>query len=90
LISSTNTDSLDRPLSRDITLWVYCNLNWRNRFVNNFVYILAVQRCFFLLLELWEVESILGPRGTAAMYWPIVPVPVDCEDGDFGGMCKGV
>jgi hypothetical protein len=27
LISSTNTDSLDRPLSRDITLWVYCNLN---------------------------------------------------------------
>jgi hypothetical protein len=26
------------------------------------------------------------PRGTAAMYWPIVPVPGDCEDGEVGGM----
>jgi hypothetical protein len=32
------------------------------------------------------VESILGPRGTAAMYWPIVPAPGDCEDGEVGGM----
>jgi hypothetical protein len=24
------------------------------------------------------------PRGTAAMYWPIVPVPGDCEDGEVG------
>jgi hypothetical protein len=39
--------------------------------------------CFFLL-ELWEVESLLGPRGTAAMYWPIVPVPGDSEDGEVG------
>jgi hypothetical protein len=35
------------------------------------------------------VESILGPRGTAAMDWPIVPVPGDCEDGDVGGMKCG-
>jgi hypothetical protein len=26
------------------------------------------------------------PRGTATMYWPIVPVPGDCEDGEVGGM----
>jgi hypothetical protein len=26
------------------------------------------------------------PRGTAAMYWPIVPAPGDCEDGEVGGM----
>jgi hypothetical protein len=32
------------------------------------------------------VESILGPRGTAATYWPIVPVPADCEDGEVSGM----
>jgi hypothetical protein len=35
------------------------------------------------------VESILGPRGTAAMYWPIVPVPGDCDDGEVDGMKYG-
>jgi hypothetical protein len=35
------------------------------------------------------MESILGPRGTAAMYWPIVPVPGDCEDGEVGGIKYG-
>jgi hypothetical protein len=28
----------------------------------------------------------LGPRGTAAITRPIVPVPGDCEDGEVGGM----
>jgi hypothetical protein len=32
---------------------------------------------------------MLGPRGTAAMYWPIVPVPGDCEDGEVGRMKCG-
>jgi hypothetical protein len=32
------------------------------------------------------VESKLGPLGTAAIYWPIVPAPGDCEDGEFGGI----
>jgi hypothetical protein len=41
----------------------------------------------FFLLELWEVESKLGPRGTAAMYWPIVPVPGDCEHCEDGEVC---
>jgi hypothetical protein len=31
------------------------------------------------------VESKLGPLGTSATYWPIVPAPGDCEDGEFGG-----
>jgi hypothetical protein len=32
------------------------------------------------------VESKLGPLGTSAIYWPIVPAPGDCQDGEFGGM----
>jgi hypothetical protein len=34
----------------------------------------------------WGVESKLDPLGTSAIYWPIVPAPGDCEDGEFGGM----
>jgi hypothetical protein len=32
------------------------------------------------------VESKLGPLGTSATYWPIVPAPGDFEDGEFGGI----
>jgi hypothetical protein len=32
------------------------------------------------------MESKLGPLGTSATYWPIVPAPGDCEDGEFGGI----
>jgi hypothetical protein len=32
------------------------------------------------------VESKLGPLGTSATHWPIVPAPGDCENGEFGGM----
>jgi hypothetical protein len=32
------------------------------------------------------VESKLGPLGTSATYWPIVPGPGDCENGEFGGI----
>jgi hypothetical protein len=32
------------------------------------------------------VESKLGPLGTSAIYWPIVPAPRDCEDEEYGGM----
>jgi hypothetical protein len=28
----------------------------------------------------------LDPLGTAATYMPIVPAPVDYDDGEFGGM----
>jgi hypothetical protein len=35
------------------------------------------------------VTSKLGPLGMSAIYWPIVPVPGDCEDGEFGGMKIG-
>jgi hypothetical protein len=33
----------------------------------------------------------LGPLGTSATSWPIVPAPGDYEGGEFGGMmiCKG-
>jgi hypothetical protein len=35
------------------------------------------------------VESILGPLGTAATYWPVVPAPGDGEVGEFAGMKIG-
>jgi hypothetical protein len=35
------------------------------------------------------VESILGPLGTSATEWPIVPAPDDYDDGEFGGMKIG-
>jgi hypothetical protein len=31
----------------------------------------------------------MGPPGTSATNWNIVPVPSDCEDGEFGGMKIG-
>jgi hypothetical protein len=31
----------------------------------------------------------LGPLGTSATKWPIVHVPGDYEDGEFGGMMIG-
>jgi hypothetical protein len=35
------------------------------------------------------MESKLGPLGTSATNWSIVPVPGDCEDGEFSGMKIG-
>jgi hypothetical protein len=32
------------------------------------------------------VESKLGPLGTSATNWPIVPAPGDCEEGEVGEM----
>jgi hypothetical protein len=40
----------------------------------------------FFNLHSGGLESKLGPLGTSAIYWPIVPAPGDCEDGEFGGM----
>jgi hypothetical protein len=31
-------------------------------------------------------ESKLGPLGTLATEWPIVPAPGDYDDGEIGGM----
>jgi hypothetical protein len=31
---------------------------------------------------------MLGPRGTATITWPLVPVPGDCEDGEVGWQGK--
>jgi hypothetical protein len=31
----------------------------------------------------------LGPLGTSATNWPIVPAPGDYEDGEFGGLVVG-
>jgi hypothetical protein len=35
------------------------------------------------------LESKLGPLGTSATEWPIVPAPGDYDDGEFGGMKTG-
>jgi hypothetical protein len=31
----------------------------------------------------------MGPLGTSATEWPIVPAPGDYDDGEFGGMTIG-
>jgi hypothetical protein len=31
----------------------------------------------------------LGPLGTSVRNWPIIPVPGDCGDGEFGGIMIG-
>jgi hypothetical protein len=49
----------------------------------------VVQVIFFLIRIVGGGVHIGSPRGTAAMYWPIVPVPGDCEDGEVGGMKCG-
>jgi hypothetical protein len=46
---------------------------------------LVMRGCFETFLHSGGVESKLGPLGTTAIYWPIVPAPGDC-DGEFGGM----
>jgi hypothetical protein len=51
---------------------------WENRPTSSFFFVF-----FFGIVG---VESNLGPLGTSATYWPIVPAPGDCEDGEFGGM----
>jgi hypothetical protein len=35
------------------------------------------------------VEPKLGPLGTSATNWPIIPAAGDCEDGEFGRMKIG-
>jgi hypothetical protein len=35
------------------------------------------------------VESRLGPLGTSATEWPLVPAPDDYDDREFGGMKIG-
>jgi hypothetical protein len=35
------------------------------------------------------MESKLGPLGTSATEWPIVPAPGYYDDGEFGGMKIG-
>jgi hypothetical protein len=47
------------------------------------------KQLFFFNSHSWGVESKLGPLGTSATEWPIVPALGDYEDGEFGGMKIG-
>jgi hypothetical protein len=66
----------------------------RYRVCSSKIIIACICKCFkLLLLLLFFFIRIVGggvhircSRGTAAMYWPIVPVPGDCEDGEVRGM----
>jgi hypothetical protein len=44
---------------------------------------------YFLIRIVGGGVHIGCPRGTVAMYWPIAPVPGDCEYGEVGGMKCG-
>jgi hypothetical protein len=41
---------------------------------------------FFIVIRIVGVGAQLGPLGTSATDWPIVPAPGDYDDGEFGGM----
>jgi hypothetical protein len=43
---------------------------------------------FYVFEYFGGVESILDPLGTAAIYWPIVTAPGDCEDGEVSSRRK--
>jgi hypothetical protein len=43
----------------------------------------------FFLIRLVGGGVQLGPLGTAAAKWPIMPAPGDYDDGEFGGMIIG-
>jgi hypothetical protein len=42
-----------------------------------------------MCFALWGVESNLGPLGTSATEWPIVPAPGDYDNGEISGMKMG-
>jgi hypothetical protein len=44
---------------------------------------------FFLNSHSGGWSPQLGPFGTSAADWPIVPAPGDYDDGEFGGMKIG-
>jgi hypothetical protein len=44
---------------------------------------------YIFLIRLVGCGVQLGPLDTAATDWPIVPAPVDYDDGEFGGMKIG-
>jgi hypothetical protein len=50
---------------------------------------ILIKQHFFLIRIVGGGVHIGCPRGTAVMYWPIVPVPGYCEDGEVGGMKCG-
>jgi hypothetical protein len=51
--------------------------------------VVVLYRFFFLNSHIGGVESKLGPLGTSAIEWPIVPVQGDYDDGEFGGIKIG-
>jgi hypothetical protein len=50
---------------------------------------IQVKSVFFLNSHSEGVESKLGPLGTSATEWTILPAPGDYDDGEFGGMKIG-
>jgi hypothetical protein len=43
----------------------------------------------FFLIRIKGGGIQMGPLGTSATEWPIVPAPGDYDDGEFGGMKIG-
>jgi hypothetical protein len=43
----------------------------------------------FCLIRIVGGEVQMGPTGTSAIDWPIVPAPGDYKNGEFGGMMIG-
>jgi hypothetical protein len=52
-------------------------------------YVRKTDKCSVLKIRLVGDGFQLGPLGTSATNWPIVPGPGDYDDGEFGGMLIG-
>jgi hypothetical protein len=68
-------------------------------YCNNFIINVVLLRAFMLISSFYFLNFFiirlvgggvqLGPLGTEATDWPIVPAPGDYDDGEFGGMKIG-
>jgi hypothetical protein len=60
-----------------------------NFYFKYFRRVVVTPDAFFFNSHIGGVESKMGPLGTSATEWPIVPAPGDYDEGEFGGMNIG-
>jgi hypothetical protein len=51
---------------------------------------LLIHKIYFFLFRIVWCGVHTGSTRHVGHFWPIVPVPGDCEDGEFGGMKIGI
>jgi hypothetical protein len=77
-----------RPLKYPHCCWRKLRTNWY--YTRCSLYLRQIQGADLYRAN-WKfpLNSKLGPLGTSATEWPILPAPGDYDDGEFGGMKIG-